>query len=593
MKVTHALRLRVPPSLTLVGALVVGLTLAGSCSPARSDGEADSAAKTPVTVRSEVSVSLRFDAPLEVTEVESLIVSELEQLVNGLEGRELSESTSRAGSALLRVRLPLGERRALVDQLARDLRGALAEGDQVDVLPHWKEDELGLLLLTAAEPGDLHDLAGRAEDLLVSSGARTWVLGRPTPVIEVQLDEHKVRATRVDVGDVRGAIRECALPWTSIGDVRVEELSDVVVAYHDDILLRLRDLAVVSRTQRFEGVRFSATGRPAVCVLVALDRAATAGKVRQALGEQDWGPNAWLYLDADQLRAGARLSVELPLGITQEETASTLAPLSEKFAQVAGTSVCVEAYGAGSIQDALATGPRPEAAALWVFPERGHSLPPLDQLTGVVANQPVIRSCVRDVWIPLRSDIDLIVECEDLEWISEVAHQVAAAVSAIVAVRIIDDGLPAPAAPEIRLRPDPDKLLAFGLDLDEVTRLVSAALRGGPPGASIPLGPRSRIEVRYMDPYPSDLASLDGLEELVVNPASPTPIRLMDIATLEQIQSPFEIVRGTRRRARIQLRVEEQPSEELLTDLRERCSAIVLPPGVDLWLECPPGKRRR
>ena len=412
-------------------------------------------------------------------------------------------------------------------------------------------------------------------------------------MIEVQLDERLCRVRDVPAEDVRVAISEAALPWTSFDDVDARELEDVVIAYNGESLLRLRDLAVVTRALHFEGIRCVVAGRPAVCVLVALDQASTPQRLEHMLGEQDWGPNSWLYLAADQLRAGARVSVELPLGITQEETASTLAPLSEKFAQVAGTSVCVEAYGAGSIQDALATGPRPEAAALWVFPERGHSLPPLDQLTGVVANQPVIRSCVRDVWIPLRSDIDLIVECEDLEWISEVAHQVAAAVSAIVAVRIIDDGLPAPAAPEIRLRPDPDKLLAFGLDLDEVTRLVSAALRGGPPGASIPLGPRSRIEVRYMDPYPSDLASLDGLEELVVNPASPTPIRLMDIATLEQIQSPFEIVRGTRRRARIQLRVEEQPSEELLTDLRERCSAIVLPPGVDLWLECPPGKRRR
>ncbi|HBM89407.1 MAG TPA: CusA/CzcA family heavy metal efflux RND transporter [Rhodobiaceae bacterium] len=131
---------------------------------------------------------------------------------------------------------------------------------------------------------------------------------------------------------------------------------------------------------------------------------------------------------------------------------------------------------------------------------------------------------------------------------------------------------------QLVVRPDRDKLARFGLSVDAVMDLVSAAIGGREAGQVIQGNERYDIYVRLADQF---RASPEAIRDLILESPRGAWVRLDEVASVEIEAGPPQIRRDdVQRRIVIQTNVEGRDMGGLVTELRDRIAQeVALPTG--------------
>lgn len=165
----------------------------------------------------------------------------------------------------------------------------------------------------------------------------------------------------------------------------------------------------------------------------------------------------------------------------------------------------------------------------------------LDRVRTRIAAHPAVRTVDFSRPTPFALDAPIQVEVlgYDLEKIRAVGSEVVAVLNAVDGLTDVRSSVRS-GHPEARVHFDRDKTLEYGLDLESVSALVRNQVLGNV-STRFNQGD-DRIDVRVLGDEIL-LGRLDRVLDLVVNPASPTPVRLRDVASVSIIQGPAEIRR--------------------------------------------------
>ncbi|MEM9806074.1 MAG: efflux RND transporter permease subunit [Cyanobacteria bacterium P01_D01_bin.56] len=176
---------------------------------------------------------------------------------------------------------------------------------------------------------------------------------------------------------------------------------------------------------------------------------------------------------------------------------------------------------------------------------------------------------------PVRSDVDIVLQSSDTQLLAQAGQQVLAALGEQATLaRYLPDA--DPPQPEIQIRPDWERAADVGLSAEEIGRTVETVLAGAVP-TQLQRGDRL-VDVRVQTP-----------DSLVQNPAqlSQLPllgsqVRLGNVATIENGQSPGEIQRINQRQVFIiEGRLAEDASlGEALDEVDQIMDTVTLPTGV-------------
>jgi len=165
----------------------------------------------------------------------------------------------------------------------------------------------------------------------------------------------------------------------------------------------------------------------------------------------------------------------------------------------------------------------------------------VERVRALLEGHPEVRSVDVVRPTPFTLDAPLAVEVggHDLEVLAGVAEDVAARLARIPGITDVRTTV-RPGHPEARVTFDRDKTLEFGLDLAQVSGLVRDHVLGDVSTRFVE--GEERIDVRVKGDE-NALATIDDVYDLVVNPASPRPVALRSVATIEEVRGPAEIRR--------------------------------------------------
>ena len=165
----------------------------------------------------------------------------------------------------------------------------------------------------------------------------------------------------------------------------------------------------------------------------------------------------------------------------------------------------------------------------------------VERVRRVLQSHPEVRSVDISRPTPFALDAPIAVEVRghDLDVLAEVAEDVRGRLKAIGGLTDIRTTV-RPGHPEARVTFDRDKTLEFGLDLATVSNFVRDSVLGKVDTRFVEGDERIDIRVRGDERI---LASIDDVYDLIVNPASPTPVPLRSVADIEEVRGPAEIRR--------------------------------------------------
>ena len=165
----------------------------------------------------------------------------------------------------------------------------------------------------------------------------------------------------------------------------------------------------------------------------------------------------------------------------------------------------------------------------------------IERVRALLEDHPEVRSVdvVRPTPFTLDAPLAVEVAGHDLELLAEVAEDVRVRLEGIPGVTDVRTTV-RPGHPEARVTFDRDKTLEFGLDLAQVSNLVRDHVLGEVSTRFVE--GEERIDVRVKGDE-SALATIDDVYDLVVNPASPRPVALRSVATIDEVRGPAEIRR--------------------------------------------------
>jgi HAE1 family hydrophobic/amphiphilic exporter-1 len=144
-----------------------------------------------------------------------------------------------------------------------------------------------------------------------------------------------------------------------------------------------------------------------------------------------------------------------------------------------------------------------------------------------------------------RTPLEVEVQGHDLLAVRRVADQVVARLSTLPGLRDVRSNLGA-GHPEVQIRYDRQRLLAFGLDVQTVAQAIRDKVQGRVATDLPGVSQRTDVRVILQD---SDRASVGDLQSLNVNPRGSPPIPLSSVAELRVMEGPSEIRRADQRRA--------------------------------------------
>ncbi len=165
----------------------------------------------------------------------------------------------------------------------------------------------------------------------------------------------------------------------------------------------------------------------------------------------------------------------------------------------------------------------------------------LEAVRGRILARPEVRGLdiARPTPFALAEPVAVEVRGHDLEVLGRVAEEVRARLAALPELVDVRSSL-RPGHPEARVAFDRDKTLEYGLDLSAASNLVRDQLLGNV-STRFTRGD-DRIDIRVLADE-GVFSSLRDVLDLVVNPASPTPVPLGAVAQVELVQGPAEIRR--------------------------------------------------
>jgi len=159
----------------------------------------------------------------------------------------------------------------------------------------------------------------------------------------------------------------------------------------------------------------------------------------------------------------------------------------------------------------------------------------------LLSSHPAMRSVEisRPTPFALESPIAVEIRGYDLEKLEQVGRDVQERLEAMPELADVRSTV-RPGFPEARVTFDREKMLDFGLDLAQVSNLVRDQVLGNV-STRFHEGD-DRIAIRVMGDE-AILNTLDAVLDLPVNPASPSPVALRSVASVETVQGPAEIRR--------------------------------------------------
>ena len=165
----------------------------------------------------------------------------------------------------------------------------------------------------------------------------------------------------------------------------------------------------------------------------------------------------------------------------------------------------------------------------------------------------------------------------DLNVLKEKGGEIAAVVGGIEGAADVQTGQVV-GSPQIVIRPDREAIARHGLNLSEVQELIEAAVGGVEAGQVYEGVQRYDIYVRYQE-HARD--SVEDLSHLIVRTAEGAMIPLEEVATIEEIVGPRQIVRENNQRyLEIQANVVGRDIGGFVSEAQEAIDAQVdLPPG--------------
>lgn len=279
--------------------------------------------------------------------------------------------------------------------------------------------------------------------------------------------------------------------------------------------------------------------------------------------------------------------VSLPVGAPLEQTHATLAELDlavrASFDEIASTALTV-----GVESETLTRRIEgPNTARLAVRLADGTSADVEDAVVEgarrLIAAHPAVETVEIQRPTPFALDAPIAVEVrgQDLEAINAAALEVYDRLRNHPGISDVSINL-RPGHPEALVRFDREKTVEFGLDLATVSTLVRNNLLGTV-ATRFSQGDE-RIDVRVQADE-AGLATLEDVLDLVVNPASETPVPLRAVAELDLVQGPAEIRRVDSTRA-VVIGVEAQGLDlgGLTERIDEALTGFVEPRGVSVVL---------
>ncbi len=328
-------------------------------------------------------------------------------------------------------------------------------------------------------------------------------------------------------------------------------IGEVVIAIRESVLLRVTDVATVTRAPAPDGCACFAGGEPCASGAVL----AGESRVREALsGVQEMWPAGQTLAWVD----GALL-FSAPAGTSRE----ALHRLGESLAEVAAG-----VGGVGEVAVELSPppgegGPPADLALLLVFERGVDPSATLTELRAAVTRVPGL------LLHPPEGAAEIVITGDELAPLIEAAGSVEGALEGIA--RVVAFG--AELAPEVRVEIDRARAAALGVTTADLAREVRIATTGE-------VAAHHRDGAREYPVRVRTEAALDALR--VSTPSGSVPIR--ELATIEHTLAPPALYRCGVQRC-VRLAIDGDP--DALERAEERLPSIELPPGVTLRWRAP------
>lgn len=177
----------------------------------------------------------------------------------------------------------------------------------------------------------------------------------------------------------------------------------------------------------------------------------------------------------------------------------------------------------------------------------------------------------------VREDVAVKLFGEDLEVLAAKAEEMGAVIATVPGVADMKveatTGLP-----QMQVTYDRGKLAQYGLEVEELNRLVRSAFAGGKAGIIFEGERRYDLVVRLQEEFRQDI---QNLQNLYVSLDAGQQVPLEEVATIRYEPGPMQISRdNTQRRTYVGVNIRGRDVESVVTDIQERLQAEVdLPPG--------------
>jgi len=176
-----------------------------------------------------------------------------------------------------------------------------------------------------------------------------------------------------------------------------------------------------------------------------------------------------------------------------------------------------------------------------------------------------------------RSDVAIKIYGEDLNELNRLAHEIKRKIEDIPGAADITVEKVA-GLPQMKITLKRDRMAAYGVNVEDVNKIISVALGGLPAGEVFEGEKRFDLVARFAE---HKRKSLDDLRQIPVNLPGGRQIPLEEIAEVEMAEGPAKISRdATKRRISIGVNVRDRDLESVVKDIQNVIDTqIKLPPG--------------
>ncbi len=173
----------------------------------------------------------------------------------------------------------------------------------------------------------------------------------------------------------------------------------------------------------------------------------------------------------------------------------------------------------------------------------------LKELRVIFASYPEVVTCrfTRPTLFSIKSPIQVEVKGIHLDEINAAAHEVELAMGRIPGLEDIKSTVQR-GSPEVRIRFNREKLARYGLNTADLARMISEMVKGNVPTRF--MGTERKIDI-LVKVDEEDLACVDDLKKVIINPQSEAPLPLSAVADIRIVEGPSEIRRIWGQRAAI------------------------------------------